>query len=173
MGNGLFVVCLALALIFRFKRRKQGITMLFGFLFSAVLVQLLKNIDNISQPAILMEQGQNLFLTDGISVADQGSFISGHTTIAFALATILILQAKNSKLQLPLLFAALLLGYSRMYLGQHSLLDILIGAVVGTISGIAAVYFAYYFKGPGYYFKKFFNMNKNVTMTRERNIQPV
>jgi membrane-associated phospholipid phosphatase len=72
-----------------------------------------------------------------------------------------------------LLFAALLLGFSRIYLAKHFLLDVLVGSVAGTFSGITAVYLCYYFKGSGYYFKKLFNQNTNIPSSSGRNIQPV
>jgi membrane-associated phospholipid phosphatase len=40
-----------------------------------------------------------------------------------------------------------LVGYSRIYLAQHFLLDVMIGAVIGTVSGISAFYLATNSKG--------------------------
>ncbi len=173
MGNGLFVICLASVLIFRFKKTQEGMAMFYGLLLSGFVVQGLKNITSLSHPTIFLEQGQNLFTANTILVNDPVGFISGHTATAFALATVLTLIVQNLKWQLPILTAAVLLGYSRIYLAQHYLSEIITGAVVGTVSGIAAVYLAYYFKGFGYYFKKFFSLHKNGAMSRERNIQPV
>jgi membrane-associated phospholipid phosphatase len=34
---------------------------------------------------------------------------------------------------------ATLVGYSRIYLGQHFLLDVLVGAIIGCLSGIVAI----------------------------------
>lgn len=71
------------------------------------------------------------------------SFPSGHATDAFALAvfgaillwTHLAGRARYIAL-LPLLLAALI-GFGRVYLGVHYLTDVLAGAVLGTLSGIA------------------------------------
>jgi len=172
MGNGLFVICLALVLMFRFKRKKEGMALLCGFFLSGIAVQLLKNINRLSHPTIFFEEGQRLFLANNISAVDSIGFISGHTTIAFMFATVLVLIIKNAKWQLPILAGALLLGYSRIYLAQNHLQEILIGAVIGIISGTTAVYFAYCLKSYQYYFKKFFGMHRNETMSAERNIQP-
>ncbi|MEP7163514.1 MAG: phosphatase PAP2 family protein [Ferruginibacter sp.] len=173
MGNGLFILCLAGVLIFRFKKKQQGIAMLYGFLLSGMVVQLLKNISSISHPDIFFEQGQNLFPANDISLTIPGGIISGHTAIAFALATVLSLTIMGSKKQLLLLAVAVLLGYSRIYLAQHYLPEIILGAFVGTVSGIAAVYLAYYFRGYGNYFKKLFSIHKNDAIRGERNVQPV
>jgi len=155
MGDGVFAICLIAVFIFYLKRKQQGIALLVGFLLSEFIVQLLKNIDSFTGPTFFFEPGQYLFITDTISVADHSSLVSGHTATAFAIVTVLILVVKNSNWQLPLLATALLLGYSRIYLAQHHLPEIMIGAIVGTVSGITAVYVAYYFKWDGHYFKKF------------------
>ena len=47
---------------------------------------------------------------------------------------------KDKTMQLFILIAAILVGYSRIYLAQHFLLDVLIGALIGSGSGILAVY---------------------------------
>jgi membrane-associated phospholipid phosphatase len=49
---------------------------------------------------------------------------------------------KNKNLQLLVLAAAILVGYSRIYLAQHFLLDVLVGALLGSISGVLAFYLA-------------------------------
>lgn len=173
MGNGLFVVCLSALFIFRFKRKQQGMAILYGLLMSGLVVQLLKNINSLSHPTVLFEEGQHLFLPNNILHTDQSNFISGHTAIAFALATVLMMVVKNSKWQLPILVVAFLLGYSRIYLAQNYLLEIMIGAMVGTFSGITAVYLVYYFKGFGYYYNKFFNMHKNDKISDGGDVQIV
>lgn len=173
MGNGLFVICLAFIFIFRYNRKNQGVTLLYGFLLSGFIVQLTKNIHSLSHPTIYIEQGQNLFNTYNNSLNWHSSFISGHTAMAFTLATVMMMVLKNSKWQLPLLIAALLLGYSRMYLSQNSLSAIIIAAMVGTVSGITAVYLAYNFKGVRYFLKKIFNIHNNGAIPAERNIQSV
>ena len=172
MGDGIFAICLSAVFIFYFKKKEQGTALLVGFLLSEIVVQSLKNIYSFTGPMVFLEPGQHLFITDTIST-DQGNLISGHTAIAFAIATVLILVVKNSNWQLPLLAMAMLLGYSRIYLAQSYLSEIITGIVVGTVSGIASVYLAYHFNGYRHFFKKFFSMNKSVVLSTERNIQSI
>ena len=47
---------------------------------------------------------------------------------------------KDKSWQLFVLFAAILVGYSRIYLAQHFLIDIIIGCLTGSLSGIVSVY---------------------------------
>ncbi len=61
------------------------------------------------------------------------SFPSGHTSIAFSMAT--ILGHQYPKWRIPLYVGAGLVGLSRIYLGRHYASDVLMGAAVGTISG--------------------------------------
>ena len=63
-----------------------------------------------------------------------------HDIYWFAVATVIVLILKHKKWQLPVLSAAALVGYSRIYLAQHFLIDVIIGSITGCLSGIAAVY---------------------------------
>lgn len=67
---------------------------------------------------------------------DQFSFPSGHTMMAFALATPLGLS--YPAVLWLLLFCALSIGASRVVLGMHFLSDVLAGAALGTWIGYSA-----------------------------------
>ena len=66
---------------------------------------------------------------------DYGSpaFPSGHTAQAFAGAT--LLGNRYPKLGIPLYIGAGFVGLTRIYLGRHYASDVIVGAVVGTITG--------------------------------------
>ncbi len=64
------------------------------------------------------------------------SFPSGHTTIAFATATILTLQYKKWYVAVPAYAWAAGSGFSRLYLGEHFTTDVLAGAGIGTGSAL-------------------------------------
>lgn len=64
-------------------------------------------------------------------------FASSHAANTFGVAVFLNLKMKGKIKFLPLLFLwAALVSYSRIYLGVHYPLDILVGAFVGAIAGI-------------------------------------
>jgi undecaprenyl-diphosphatase len=65
-------------------------------------------------------------------------FYSGHASSAFALATFLwfILKRKHKTLGIVMLVWAVLVAYSRVYLGVHYLGDVLMGAFMGTLLGL-------------------------------------
>jgi membrane-associated phospholipid phosphatase len=63
------------------------------------------------------------------------SFPSGHATVSFACATVLALAVP--RLRVPLFVLAVLISYSRVYLGVHYPGDVLAGAVLGVAIAIA------------------------------------
>lgn len=64
---------------------------------------------------------------------DGFSFPSGHSTISFCLATVIAMR--YPKARYPVFIAALLVAFSRPYLGLHYPSDILAGAILGISIG--------------------------------------
>jgi membrane-associated phospholipid phosphatase len=136
LGDGIFALCLIALLYFGFNKKPAAILTLCSFLSSGLIVQLIKNITHMPRPKLYFEPGRYQYFIDGVSMANDKSFPSGHTATAFALAAVFILLTANKKMQLPVLFAALLVGYSRIYLAQHFLEDVLAGAFIGTACAV-------------------------------------
>jgi membrane-associated phospholipid phosphatase len=65
------------------------------------------------------------------SPVHDGSFPSGHSTLAFNTATTLALDYPKWYVVVPAFFWAGSVGYSRLYLGKHYPSDVLGGAAVG------------------------------------------
>jgi len=78
------------------------------------------------------------------------SFPSNHAVNSFTFATIVTLAYKN--LTFLLYVSALLIGYSRIYLGVHYPTDVLSGALLGILIG---------FLGYKYFYLKILNFFKN------------
>ena len=140
IGDGVFTLCLIAAMFFYFKKKQEAMAMFYSFIISTFFVQVIKNILNADGLKLFFEAGQYLNFTDSVSLANSTSFPSGHTAAAFAIATVMVLMMKNKSWQLFILIAAILVGYSRMYLAQHFLIDIIIGSLTGSLSGIVSVY---------------------------------
>jgi undecaprenyl-diphosphatase len=64
-----------------------------------------------------------------VQVPNSGSFPSGHTATSFACATLLAWLTPLPKV--PLFVLAILIGFSRVYVGVHYPLDVVGGAVLG------------------------------------------
>jgi membrane-associated phospholipid phosphatase len=139
LGDGIFAVIIALALLF--IRFRESIMQLLGFVLSGLFTQLLKRFvfSGMPRPIAYFEGIYDLHLVEGISIAKYNTFPSGHTATAFALAFCLIFTTSNRPLQFLYLIIAILVGYSRMHLSVHFLPDVLAGSALGVISAIIAV----------------------------------
>ena len=69
-----------------------------------------------------------------------GSFPSGHASAAFACAT--VIAWASPRLAVPVYVLAALVASSRVYVGVHYPLDVLGGALLGTLVGMVAVFLA-------------------------------
>lgn len=70
------------------------------------------------------------------SCGGRHGFFSGHATNHFALAVFLSLLFRNKILTISLIVWASFIAYSRVYIGVHYPLDILTGALVGSLIGV-------------------------------------
>lgn len=71
-----------------------------------------------------------------LPTASGSSFPSGHTSQAFAVATIISLNYSKPAVTIPLFLWAGLIGYGRVYLGVHYPTDIVGGMIVGVGSSL-------------------------------------
>ncbi|MFV0469412.1 MAG: phosphatase PAP2 family protein [Dysgonomonas sp.] len=63
-------------------------------------------------------------------------FISGHATNSFGFATLSALLFRNKYYSIVIYVWAIILSYSRIYLGVHFVSDIVAGAVAGSVIGL-------------------------------------
>jgi membrane-associated phospholipid phosphatase len=89
-----------------------------------------------------VERGRPADLLDGVDLREDSpdgfGYVSGHTSIAFALATVLTVVLPGRWRWVPYPLAALV-GVARMFFGAHLPLDVLGGAGVGLLCGAAAL----------------------------------
>jgi len=99
-----------------------------------LLVWGLKQWFNAPRPATLSYD--TIRTIPGVSLQYWKSFPSGHTAIGvlcfgfIALAVTQLLHKNNKIAELCFFYLAAAMGYSRMYLGQHNLLDVSIGGLI-------------------------------------------
>lgn len=76
-----------------------------------------------------------LYLVPGVDINNWFSFPSGHTATAFAVSFAMALLIRSKTGQYALLLLALGVGYSRIYLSQHFLVDVVAGSIIGILTG--------------------------------------
>jgi membrane-associated phospholipid phosphatase len=135
LGDGVFAItiCVIYLLMRRWSRACQLIS---AFVVSALLAQILKNVFSMPRPKQFFPPGQYPYFIDGYTHIGFASFPSGHSTSVFALATLLALFDKNKKGNVIYLLVAVAVGYSRIYLGQHFLGDVLTGSFIGVLTAV-------------------------------------
>jgi membrane-associated phospholipid phosphatase len=88
-------------------------------------------------------------LGGGFGSSDRQSFPSGHTTTAFAVASSITsemrrLHPNTVKFVAPVLYGgATMVGLSRMYHNKHWASDVVLGAGIGTFSGLKVVRYSH------------------------------
>jgi membrane-associated phospholipid phosphatase len=105
---------------------------------SGVIVQFLKRVafSDIKRPAYYLEQMPELRVPEGVDLAYQFSFPSGHATTAFAAYMALFLLYHKRNWALLLVSLAILTAYSRVWISMHFLEDVMAGSLIGAFSAM-------------------------------------
>jgi putative flippase GtrA len=143
------------------QKYKQAAALFFAFIIAGLLAQILKFTMPAPRPSLYFQQISFVYhhFVSGVNLSGSNSFPSGHTATAFAMATVLALMSRRQVIGLLCLFAALFVGYSRIYLAQHFLLDVTVSMFIGTLVGLLSFYFVeqWFSSLPKF---KFFNIKK-------------
>ncbi len=140
LGNAGFIWILIVIVFILIKRyRKMGVTMAISLFMNFLVVNcFLKPIFNRSRP---FEVSQEILNSIMISLPQDNSFPSGHTSAAFAVAMVCYLC--NKKIGSFLICFAFLMGLSRLYFSVHFPTDVIFGVIIGIFTSIVAykIYF--------------------------------
>lgn len=130
VGDGLFAVLIIVLLLLLGNRKLAG-KLFVTFIVSGLVAQVLKNLFHAPRPqSYFLPQTYPHFIA-GVTHTGFASFPSGHTTTAFAVATLLACNLRCNKSCITFFVLACGVGYSRIYLGQHFVPDVLAGMVIG------------------------------------------
>lgn len=135
LGDGLFCIAIGL-LLFIFKKRFLALMVWSSYALSGIIAQILKYFILEARPAVYLKNSAYQYFIEDVTLHNFHSFPSGHTTSAFAMAAVLSFAVKNKMYSMLFLAEAILVGYSRIYLAQHFMDDVLAGTVIGLLSAI-------------------------------------
>jgi membrane-associated phospholipid phosphatase len=136
LGDGLFSIAVVLLLLVM-RRYRMAWQVLAAYIVSGLLAQLIKHLVVSPRPVEFFKFKEPIFYLAGVTNSGNGSFPSGHAASIFALATMLAYFAGNKWISWLYLLGAISVGYSRIYLSQHFLTDVLAGSLVGVCTAVA------------------------------------
>jgi len=133
-----FFICAILFIFGGEKGKHVAILAILALILSSIAVGVLKYVVSEPRPFVTLENVR--VLTDE-ALGYYTSFPSGHTSGSFAFAVVVGLKYKikylgNLRLIYPLLIYAVVVGFSRIYIGVHYPFDVIVGAVIGVISAV-------------------------------------
>jgi membrane-associated phospholipid phosphatase len=140
VGDGILWVIWLIA-VFARRRRYLLPLLITSFVASTMLVQVCKQLILPFQlrPSEAISHSSIHFIK-GVTLYAINSFPSGHTATAFTFALLVALLTRSSFITMICLLAAALVGYTRIYQGQHFPLDVGAGIIVAVVSvSLAAI----------------------------------
>lgn len=137
LGNaGIGWITLSILFLVHPKTRAYGIVGLGAMLCGYVCTNLiLKPLIDRSRPWLVVEG-----LTYLVEEHDPHSFPSGHSCAAFAAGISWCLLTQREWLKLLCVGQAVLMAFSRLYVGVHYPSDVIVGSVIGTLAAYFTMY---------------------------------
>ncbi|SDH41688.1 phosphatase PAP2 family protein [Chitinophaga filiformis] len=111
-----------------------------SFVFSVGL----KNIFRVPRPAVVFDN--NCFVIIGKKAVGYASLPSGHSITVFTTFTVLLFAFMPERLSykilwvLSIIITGLIIAFTRVGVGAHYPLDVIIGSIIGYISGLAGIF---------------------------------
>lgn len=136
LGNGgLLWIALSALMLCHPKTRRAGACALLALLLGLLCTNVcLKHLVQRTRPWLVLEE-----LVPLVAEHDPNSFPSGHTTAAFAAGVVWARALPWRWSRVGAVVLAVLMGFSRLYVGVHFPTDVLTGAVVGSLCALAAL----------------------------------
>lgn len=141
LGDGApIIMCILAILIFSKKHKKLAFFLLISYMASGIFCQILKSLILSPRPKYYFNIIHSKYYVDTFSNCRIGfsSFPSGHVATAFGTATVLTNYFTKKYLWFFAFLYAVLIGYSRIYLAHHFLIDVFAGMLIGILCGTFA-----------------------------------
>ena len=141
IGDGITMIVFALFLsAFNYR---YGLATLLAYAYTSIFAQSFKFLFHAPRPVKYFEElHQPIRTISGYTIHQWYSFPSGHSVSAFSLAVIVawLLPATKKKFAWTLVPIAVLTAFSRVYLAQHFIQDIVAGAILGVVLTFQLIY---------------------------------
>jgi len=137
LGDG--IIWVPLFAYIAFFKRDYFVAVLAALIICTILTQFLKRAvfpDDFRPIVVLAEKVR---VIPGYYMNREHSFPSGHTSTAFTLALLLAFIVKRNFWVFFFPLIAFFVGYSRVYLAQHFVTDVLAGMLIGMVSSYLAL----------------------------------
>lgn len=143
-ANVMFYLVVLIAYIYSINNKKRTKILFHLIIAIAILITISDQTSNLFKDSFQrLRPCYNELISDSLrlvkdSCGGRYGFFSAHASNSFSLAIFFGLLLRSSNRLLILLFAiyAFLISYSRIYLGVHYPIDILVGTIFGTINAI-------------------------------------
>jgi len=144
LGDG--SIAFLIAIILLFIRQDYGIITLISLITTTLVTQFLKRIVFIERfrPSNIFDdliKSGNWHIVEGVHLHDKFSFPSGHTATVFCVGILIAFFMKSRAWSIFIVILMSIVGFSRVYLSQHFLADILFGSLIGTLISFTVYYF--------------------------------
>ena len=130
-GDGIMTVIVVLVLLF-FKFRYSVLAAI-TFAYSSLAIQTLKHLFKAPRPVKYFENIIPIRTIEGYPVHEWNSFPSGHTASVFTLAVVLTYLLPHRQRHWIIIPIAALTAFSRVYLAQHFMEDVISGSIIAVI----------------------------------------
>jgi len=142
LGSGVTAGIVAVFLMF--VRLRYSIILAASAVTSGVVVQLLKRLifPGCERPVVYLREIADIYYVPGIDLHTHFSFPSGHSMTAFVIFGLIAFISDREPVKISALLVSFIISYSRVYLSQHFLVDILAGSFLGMIT---ILFFYWYF----------------------------
>jgi len=131
LGDGIMTVIVVLVLLF-FKFRYAVLSAI-SFAYSSLSIQMLKYFFKAPRPVKYFEDSLPIRTITDYPIHEWNSFPSGHSAAAFTLAVVLSYLLPHRQRNWIIIPLAALTAFSRVYLAQHFMEDIIAGAIIAVV----------------------------------------
>jgi len=143
LGDGSLLAILLVVLLF--YNYSSAILTTFTIVLQSIFVSIFKRwiFKGLERPLAFFGDEISLNFVEGVNVHSSNTFPSGHTATGFALFALVFIVINNRGVIIStlLFFLAFCVGFSRVYLLQHFVIDVYFGAIFGLISVVIALIF--------------------------------